>query len=62
MAQGRRALVIAQAALFGASASADQVRWYIATGNLECGGASEEPPMPYDPDALKALAASGRLG
>lgn len=63
MAQGRRTLVVAQAVLFGASASADQVRWFLATGNLECRPAGADPePMPYDAEALKVMVASGRLG
>lgn len=63
MARGRRMLVIAQAVLFGASATAEQVQWYIATGSLECKAAGSDPePIPYDADTLKALHASGRLG
>lgn len=62
MARGRRMLVVAQAVLFGASASADQVQWYIATGSLECTPAGADPkPEPYDADKLKALHASGKL-
>jgi hypothetical protein len=63
MARGRRSLVVAQAMLFGASANAEQVQWYIATGSLECKAAGADPePIPYNADALKALHASGQLG
>lgn len=61
--QAMRSMVVAQAALFGASATGDQVADFIATGRLECSATeTEPPPMPYDPEALKALVASGRLG
>lgn len=67
MADGRlramRNMVVAQATFFGASASADQVADFIDTGWLACTPAGgEPPPMPYDPDALKTLVDSGRLG
>ena len=63
MAQGRRTLVVSQAVMFGASATKEQVQWYIATGSLECKAAGADPePIPYNADTLKALHASGRLG
>ena len=67
MADGRlralRSLVVAQATLFGSSATADQVHDFIEVGWLACTAAgTEPPPMPYDHEALKALAESGRLG
>lgn len=59
----QRSLVVAQATLSGSSASAAQVADFIDTGWLACTPAGEEPPpMPYDPDAIKALVESGRLG
>ena len=67
MADGRlramRTMVVAQATLFGSSASAAQVADFIDTGWLACTPAGgEPPPMPYDPAALKTLVESGRLG
>lgn len=67
MADGRlramRSLVVAQATLFGSSASGNQVMDFIETGWLECTAAGgEPPPMPYDQAALKTLVESGRLG
>lgn len=67
MADGRlralRSLVVAQATLFGSSATADQVNDFIDIGWLACTAAgAEPPPMPYDHEALKTLAESGRLG
>ena len=56
-------LVVAQAVLFSASATADQVHKYIHTGVLKCRPPGAEPePEPYDPDELKSLAANGKLG
>ena len=67
MADGRlramRSMVVAQATLFGSSATGNQVADFIETGWLQCtavGG--EEPPMPYDSGALRTLVDSGRLG
>ena len=67
MAEGRlqamRSMVVAQATLFGSSATADQVTDFVVTGVLQCSPASgEEKPMPYDGEALKSLVESGRLG
>ena len=67
MAEGRlramRSMVVAQAMLFGSSASGKQVADFVDTGWLQCSAAdSEEAPMPYDGNALKALVDSGRLG
>lgn len=67
MAEGRlralRSMVVAQATLFGASASAAQVADFIDTGHLACQPAGGElPPLPYDQAALKTLVESGRLG
>lgn len=67
MAEGKlqalRSMVVAQATLFGSSASADQVTDFVVTGILNCSPSSgEEKPMPYDGEALKALVDSGRLG
>ena len=67
MADGRlramRSMVVAQATLFGSSATGNQVADFIETGWLQCSAASsEEQPMPYDADALRTLVDSGRLG
>ena len=67
MAEGKlrvmRRMVLDQASLFFLSMSKDQVTDFIARGELDGTAAgAEPPPMPYDPDALKALVASGRLG
>ena len=67
MAEGRlramRSMVVAQATLFGSSATGNQVADFIETGWLQCSAASqEEQPMPYDADALRTLVDSGRLG
>lgn len=66
MAEGRlramRSLVVAQATLFGSSATANQVADFVDTGWLQCSSSADPPPMPYDQDALKALVESGRLG
>ena len=67
MAEGRlkasRSMVVALATLFGSSATGDQVADFIDTGWLACTPAGGDPPlMPYDPDALRALVASGRMG
>lgn len=67
MAEGRlmalRSMVVAQATLFGSSVTGNQVADFIDTGWLQCSAAGgEDPPMPYDPGALKALVESGRLG
>ena len=67
MADGRlramRTMVVAQATLFGSSASAAQVADFIDTGWLACTPAGgEPPPMPYDQAALKTLVESGKLG
>ena len=67
MADGRlralRCLVVAQATLFGSSATGNQVMDFIETGLLQCTAAgAESPPMPYDGAALKTLVDSGRMG
>jgi hypothetical protein len=67
MAEGRlqalRSMVVAQATLFGSSATAAQVADFVDTGWLACSPAGgDPPPMPYDADALRALVASGRMG
>jgi hypothetical protein len=67
MADGKlralRSLVVAQATLFGSSATGNQVMDFIETGLLQCSGSgAEPPPMPYDSAALKTLVDSGRLG
>lgn len=67
MADGRlramRSLVVAQATLFGASATKDEVADFIATGWLQCtASGGEPPPMPYNQEAMKTLVESGRLG
>lgn len=66
MADGRlraaRGLVVALATLFGASATGNQVADFIDTGRLACTPAGDEPPpLPYDPDALRALVESGQI-
>jgi hypothetical protein len=67
MADGRlralRTMVVAQATLFGSSATADQVADFVDTGWLGCTADGAEPrPMPYDQAALKTLVESGRMG
>ena len=67
MAEGRlramRSMVVAQATLFGSSATGNQVADFIETSWLQCSAAGgDEPPMPYDGAALKTLVDSGRLG
>jgi hypothetical protein len=67
MAEGRlqslRALVVAQATLFGSAASAAQVTDFVRTGWLECTpSGSDPPPLPYDSGALRTLVESGMIG
>lgn len=55
--------MVAQAVMQTQSMSAKQVQWFIETGNLECSSSKDtDEVVPYDQDALKILAASGRLG
>lgn len=66
MAEGRlrmhRRIILDQAALFCMAMSRDQVADYIALGELNGSVVNgEPPPMPYDPDALRALVESGRM-
>lgn len=66
MSQGRlqeeRRLRIAQAALVWGGLSPNAAVLYVQTGHLELDDSDSDEVMPYDPDVIKQILATGKTG